>query len=95
MREYVLYIIAVYLAVISLVSIIVTVYDKRAAKANPRGRTPENTLMLLSLLGGSAAMLATMLIIRHKTKHIKFMLGIPLIIVLQIALVALLWFKFA
>jgi len=50
-------------------------------------RTRESTLLLLSALGGSVAMLATMLIIRHKTKHVKFMLGIPLIILLQAAAV--------
>ena len=32
-------------------------------------------------------MFVTMLLIRHKTKHVKFMLGIPLILVLQVALV--------
>ena len=50
-------------------------------------RTRESTLLLLSALGGSVAMLATMLIIRHKTKHVKFMLGIPLMILLQAAAV--------
>jgi uncharacterized membrane protein YsdA (DUF1294 family) len=41
--------------------------------------------LLLSLLGGSVAMFATMLMIRHKTKHLKFMLGIPAIMILQAA----------
>ena len=49
-------------------------------------RTPEKTLLILSALGGSVAMLITMLLIRHKTKHVKFMLGIPIIIILQVAL---------
>ena len=74
-----------YLALISLVSIIVCIYDKIAAKHNPKHRTRERTLLLLSAIGGSVAMLATMLIIRHKTKHAKFMVGIPVIIVLQVA----------
>ena len=72
-----------YLAAISLVSVVVCIYDKIAAKHNPKHRTREATLLILSALGGSVAMFATMLIIRHKTKHIKFMLGIPLIIALQ------------
>lgn len=75
-----------YLAAISLISMIVCIYDKIAAKHNPKHRTREATLLLLSALGGSVAMFATMLIIRHKTKHIKFMLGIPVIILLQAAL---------
>ena len=74
-----------YIAVMSLISIIVCIYDKIAAKHNPKHRTREATLLLLSALGGSVAMLITMLLIRHKTKHLKFMIGIPLIIVLQAA----------
>lgn len=77
----------VYLALISVISIIVCCYDKIAAKRLPRHRTRERTLLLLSALGGSAAMLLTMLIIRHKTQHLKFMLGIPLIIAIQAAAV--------
>ena len=52
-------------------------------------RVPEALLLLLSALGGSLAMYITMLLIRHKTKHIKFMLGIPIIMVFQAVL--LLW----
>ena len=62
------------------------IYDKIAAKHNPKHRTRESTLLLLSALGGSVAMYLTMQLIRHKTKHIKFMLGIPLIIIVQIAI---------
>lgn len=74
-----------YVAVISIVSIIVCIYDKIAAKHNPKHRTRESTLLLLSAIGGSVAMLLTMLLIRHKTKHMKFMIGIPLIMVVQAA----------
>lgn len=76
-----------YIIAISIISVIVCCYDKIAAKRIQRHRTRESTLLLLSALGGSVAMLATMLIIRHKTKHVKFMLGIPLIILLQAAAV--------
>ena len=75
----------IYTAVISLVSVIVCVYDKIAAKKFPKHRTRESSLLILSALGGSVAMLVTMLLIRHKTRHVKFMLGIPFIIVLQVA----------
>ena len=77
-----------YIAGISLLSMIVCIYDKIAAKHMTRHRTREATLLLLSALGGSVAMYVTMYIIRHKTKHKKFMLGIPLIFVLQAALIA-------
>ena len=72
-----------WLILISLISVIVTASDKVKAKRVSR-RVPEAALMLLSVLGGSLAMLITMIIIRHKTKHPKFMVGIPVIIVLQI-----------
>lgn len=77
----------IYLIIINLAAIIATIADKSRAKRRA-WRIPESTLLLLSLLGGSISMLITMLIIRHKTKHIKFMLGIPAIIVLQIAAIA-------
>ena len=76
-----------YLLIISVVAFAVTLYDKWAAVKRPQKRTRESTLLLLSALGGSMAMLLTMLGIRHKTKHLKFMIGIPIIIVLQIAAV--------
>ena len=76
-----------YLIAISIISIIVCIYDKIAAKHNPKHRTRESTLLLLSALGGSVAMYVTMQLIRHKTKHVKFMLGIPLIIVVQASIV--------
>ena len=74
----------VYIAAISLFAVIQTIFDKRRAV---RGgwRVKESSLLLTAVLGGSVAMLLTMLMIRHKTRKKKFMLGIPVIIVLQIA----------
>ena len=86
-NKIVLIFILAYLLIISIVSICVTVYDKWAAKKRPQERTRESTLLLLSALGGSVAMLLTMYTIRHKTLHMKFMIGIPLIIAVQIAAV--------
>ncbi|MBE6577078.1 MAG: DUF1294 domain-containing protein [Ruminococcaceae bacterium] len=78
----------IYLAVISLISVIVCVYDKKISKKNRvELRIPEKVLLILSAIGGSVAMFVTMLLTRHKTKHVKFMLGIPLIIIVQIAAV--------
>ena len=77
-----------YIAIISLISIIVCVYDKGISKKNRvELRIPEAVLLLLSALGGSVAMFVTMLLVRHKTKHVKFMLGIPLIMIVQAAAV--------
>ena len=84
--------ILIYLGAISLISIIVCCYDKIAAKHNPKHRTRESTLLWLSALGGSVAMYCTMQLIRHKTKNLKFMIGIPLIIIVQIAIPLLIHF---
>ena len=82
------YILPIYILIMSLISIVVCIYDKKISKKNKvELRIPEKVLLILSALGGSVAMLVTMLITRHKTKHVKFMLGIPVIIVLQVALV--------
>ncbi len=78
----------IYLCIISLVAIFVTISDKRRARLK-KYRISEKTLLIISALGGSLAMYITMLAIRHKTKHIKFMAGIPLIMVLQA--VVILW----
>lgn len=75
-----------YMSVISLASIIMTVSDKRRA-VRSRRRVPEATLIFFAVLGGSVAMLLTMFAVHHKTKKPKFMLGIPLIIILQCAAV--------
>jgi len=82
----------IYLGIISLVSIIVCCYDKIAAKHASRHRIPEATLLWLSVIGGSVAMLITMNLIRHKTKHKKFMIGIPVIIFFQVAIPVLVWY---
>ena len=75
-----------YIAIISIISIIVCIYDKKISKKNRvELRVPEKNLLILSAIGGSIAMFVTMLLIRHKTKHVKFMLGIPVIIILQAA----------
>ncbi len=74
---------AAYLVLISLIAVIVTVYDKWASKHRTDRRIRESSLLAFSVLGGSVAMFVTMLIIRHKTKHPKFMIGIPVIMILQ------------
>ena len=82
----------VYILAISLVAVVVTAWDKHAAKAGIR-RVPEATLLWIAAFGGSVAMLGTMTLIRHKTRKPKFMVGIPLIMVLQVLAIGgiLLW----
>lgn len=80
----------IYLIFINILALIFTVSDKYRAIKHKR-RISEFTLMLISALGGSVTMLVTMLVIRHKTRHIKFMLGIPLIILIQLICAFLIW----
>ena len=83
-----------YVAVVSLCSIVVCVYDKKISKRNNvKLRIPEKSLFIWSAVGGSVAMFITMRLIRHKTKHLSFMIGIPAIILVQAALIfALVYF---
>ena len=56
-------------------------------------RIPEKTLFLSAILGGSVGALAEMFLFRHKTKHLSFTVGMPLILAVQIVLVLLLAFR--
>lgn len=86
--------ILIYFAVISAVAVIITIADKTAAKKN-LWRIPEATLMLIGLFGGALPMFVTMRVIRHKTKHKKFMIGLPLEIALHAAILCFcLWLYF-
>ena len=76
-----------YFLLISLIAITATLLDKYRARRH-KWRIPEATLLLLSALGGSAAMLITMRLIQHKTRKKKFMIGIPVILILQLAAAA-------
>lgn len=60
--------------------------DKLKAKQGA-WRIPERTLIGAAVLGGSIGAWMGMYLFRHKTKHIKFTLGIPVILVVQLALV--------
>ena len=75
----------IYIGVMSLLTVIITVYDKIAAKAG-KWRIPEATILLTGLFGGAFAEFVTMQIIRHKTQHRKFMIVLPLEIILHVAL---------
>ncbi|MBQ1950419.1 MAG: DUF1294 domain-containing protein [Clostridia bacterium] len=75
--------IAAWLIAVNVWAVVLTASDKRRAKQG-RHRTPESTLFLVAVLGGAAGMYLTMQAVRHKTKHRRFMWGLPLIILLQV-----------
>ena len=76
-------ILPLYLITINAAGFLLMLVDKLKAK---RGawRIPEATLLKSALLGGSIGAIAGMYLFRHKTRHIKFTLGIPLILAIQI-----------
>ena len=74
-----------YLVIINAVGFLLMLIDKWKAKHN-RWRIPEATLMGIAALGGSVGSLLGMYTVRHKTKHIKVTVGIPVILIAQIAL---------
>ena len=75
-----------YFIAVSVIGALVCIYDKIAA---PRGwkRVPERTLFFWALIGGGPGVSLTMLLIRHKTLHRSFMLGIPAIMVFQVVII--------
>lgn len=83
---------AVYLIAISIIACTLTAADKRLAK-HKLWRIPEKWLFFIAAVGGSGAMYAAMLAIRHKTRHKRFMIGLPLIMVVQAAVVLLVKFS--
>lgn len=78
--------ILLYLLIINAVAFLLMLADKRMAQKN-LWRIPESTLLTAAALGGSIGALTGMYTFRHKTKHLKFILGVPLILISQIALV--------
>ena len=93
MKKYVILAAVCWFAVISLVGIILTVYDKRIAGSGKR-RIPEATLMTVGLLGAAGPMYLTMKKIRHKTQHKRFMVGLPVIFTAQLLGIAAYYFYF-
>lgn len=77
----------IYLACMSVLAFVVTLYDKCAARKGA-WRVSEKALLCVAAFGGAVGMYLTMLVIRHKTKHVLFMAGLPLILILQLVFAA-------
>ncbi|WP_294374782.1 DUF1294 domain-containing protein [uncultured Clostridium sp.] len=71
-----------YLGMINLIGFFIMFIDKNRA-IHKQWRIPEKTLLLISLIGGSIGMYIGMQVFRHKTKHLKFTIGIPLIFIIE------------
>jgi len=80
------HLVLLYLIIINAAGFLLMLADKRKAR---RGvwRIPEATLIWSAILGGSIGVLCGMYLLRHKTRHLKFVLGVPLILFAQLALI--------
>lgn len=77
------YVILIYLQLVNLTAFAAFGVDKWKARRN-RWRIPEAALMTLAVIGGSIGALAGMYLFRHKTRHHKFTIGVPAILILQV-----------
>lgn len=86
MNDLIIKILICYFIIINVISFITMYVDKKRAEAH-KWRIPEARLFLLAAALGSIGILAGMNVFRHKTKHMKFVIGIPCILIIQIVIV--------
>lgn len=78
-----------YLIAVNVLSFVLMALDKSKARRGVR-RIPEKTLFLSAVIGGSPGAIAGMFAFRHKTRHLRFVLGLPVILLLQLTAALLL-----
>ena len=83
----------IYLIIINLIAFIAMYLDKRKARYG-KWRIPEQTLFILAIIGGSIGAIVGMYTFRHKTKKLRFSIGFPMILILQIVLMFSIWNDF-
>lgn len=74
----------IYLAAVNFAAFVMYGIDKRKA-IRGKWRTPESALLGVAVIGGSLGAWAGMYVFRHKTRHKKFVIGVPLVIIFQAA----------
>ena len=72
-----------YLLAINVITLVVYIADKIKAKRH-MWRIPESTLLSLAIIGGSISAPIDIFVIRHKSQHPKFRIGVPIIFILQL-----------
>ncbi len=90
MAEIIIWLFIAYLVIMNIIGLAVMGIDKSKAKRHV-WRIPEKVLFLVSILGGSAGTWAGMYLFRHKTKHWYFVIGMPVIFFLHIAVAVYIW----
>ena len=79
-------VILLYLLIMNAAGFLVMTADKLFAKSGA-WRVPERNLLGIAAIGGSIGVWLAMYIVRHKTRHEKFVIGVPAILAAQIGLV--------
>lgn len=79
----------IYITVMNILGFVIMGVDKHKAYRH-KWRISEKSIFLAGLLGGGLGILLGMSFFHHKTKHLKFTLGIPLVILMNIALLGFL-----
>ena len=79
--------ILIYLLIINALGLLLMIVDKNRARKKLR-RISESNLFTVAIAGGCLGSIAGMLMMRHKTKHLKFTIGLPIILCLHITLFA-------
>ena len=75
-----------YFMIINLVGFVMMCVDKQLA-IHHKNRVPEKVLFLIAIIGGSLGGILGMYAFRHKTKHLSFVIGMPVILIIQLVLV--------
>ena len=75
-----------YFMIINLVGFVMMCVDKQLA-IHHKNRVPERVLFLIAIIGGSLGGILGMYAFRHKTKHVSFVIGMPVILIIQLVLV--------
>ena len=83
--------IIIYFIIINIIGFLAMFIDKQKAKKG-KWRIPEKTLFIITALGGGIGTIAGMYTFHHKTKKLKFTIGLPTILILEIILVIYLKF---
>lgn len=76
----------IYLLIINAIGVLFMQRDKQLAR-HRKQRIPEATLMTIAVIGGSAGCITGMLLFHHKTRHLKFTVGLPLLLVMNLLVI--------
>ncbi len=84
--------IIIYFILINIIGFLIMYIDKQKSQKKGKWRIPEKTLFIITALGGGIGTIAGMYAFRHKTQKVAFVVGFPVITILEI--ICIIYFKF-